>query len=202
MFRVIVFFLAKPESVEKLSGMLKKIISLFCFALFAGMLAPASALAQAMPSSRQDVSHWEAMFPDGLIKAGQKAKAANKSHIKTLKGKFVGVYSSASWCGPCRAFTPRLVKFYSKNRKGIEIVFRSSDKTENDMIKYVKKDKMKWLAVPFKGACTAKSAGGIPHLAVYAPDGTLFTEISGAGERSFNALEELPKKMKEWHANK
>ena len=87
---------------------------------------------------------------------------------------------------------------YKKNQKEIEIVFRSADKTEKAMLSYIKKDKMKWLAVPFGKQAKSKSASGIPHLVVYSPDGKVFAEISGAGERSFNALDELPKLMKKW----
>lgn len=178
--------------------MLKKLIPLLFITLASGAFLSVPVLAQEKTAAEQAESPWEAMFPDGLIKAGQKASAASKNHLKTMKGKFVGVYSSAIWCGPCRMFTPRLVKFYKKNKKDIEIVFRSSDKTEEDMVRYAKKDKMKWLAVPFRKRCVSKSAGGIPHLIVYAPDGSVVTEISGAGEKSFDALENLAKTMKEW----
>lgn len=177
---------------------MKKIISFVFFFLFSVIGFSVPAVAQEAPSAKEAASPWEAMFPDGLIKAGQKSKAANKAHFKSMKGKFVGVYSSASWCGPCRSFTPRLVKFYKKNQKEIEIVFRSADKTEKAMLSYIKKDKMKWLAVPFGKQAKSKSASGIPHLVVYSPDGKVFAEISGAGERSFNALDELPKLMKKW----
>lgn len=142
---------------------------------------------------------WAAMFPDGLIKAGEKAKSASTKHFEGLEGKFVGAYFSASWCGPCRMFTPRLVKFYKRNKKDIEIVFVSADKTEDKMIAYAKKDKMKWLAVPFGKRCLAKRrGGGIPNFVVFAPDGSQFTEIIGAGKKSFAALEEMEDAMKKW----
>ena len=31
-----------------------------------------------------------------------------------LKNKYIGLYFSASWCGPCRKFTPRLVEFRNR----------------------------------------------------------------------------------------
>jgi len=45
-----------------------------------------------------------------------------------LKGKYVGVYYSASWCPPCQRFTPKLVEAYSSNLKGknFENVFVSA----------------------------------------------------------------------------
>lgn len=148
-------------------------------------------------------SPWEKMFPDGLIKAGQKASAAKPENVKSLDGKFVGVYRSASWCGPCRKFTPRLVKFYAKNKKDLEIVFWSADRSEDDMRAYVKADKMKWLAVPFGKSADVKFPGGIPNLFVFAPDGSLLANIGGAyaGSGEDPRLVDLLKKMKEWREN-
>ena len=36
----------------------------------------------------------------------------NKVSNDEIEGKFVGIYFSAAWCGPCREFTPLLQKFY------------------------------------------------------------------------------------------
>lgn len=189
--------------------MFKKIVSLLSFALLSGALLSASAYAQEKPaapatekggaSAKAEEHDWKSVFPDGLIKAGEKASKAKPDAVKTLKGKFVAVYNSASWCGPCRMFTPELVKFYKKNQKQMEIIFKSADKSEEAMIAYAKKNKMKWLAIPFGKRCTTKSANGIPHFVVYTPDGELFTEISGAGERSKKALDALSDGMKEWY---
>ena len=52
-------------------------------------------------------------FPEKLINAkGKEVKTST-----ALKGKMVAVYFSASWCGPCRGFTPKLVDFYKSIAK-------------------------------------------------------------------------------------
>jgi len=100
----------------------------------------------------------------------------------TLKGKHVGLYFSAHWCPPCRAFTPGLVKFRNENAdKDFEIVFVSMDKSRGEKKKYVKEMKMKWLTIP--GANTREvdslalqfGVQGIPALIILAPDGSLVT---------------------------
>ena len=46
---------------------------------------------------------------------------------EALKGvETVGIYFSASWCPPCKTFTPKLIEFYNKvneNKKVFEIIF-------------------------------------------------------------------------------
>ena len=39
--------------------------------------------------------------------------------------KYTLFYYSASWCGPCRSFTPKLVRFYNRKKKAnnFEIIF-------------------------------------------------------------------------------
>lgn len=69
-----------------------------------------------------------------------------------LAGKKIGIYFSASWCPPCRAFTPELVKAYNQLRtdgKPFEVVLVTSDQTEAAMEKYMKSHEMPWVAVPF-----------------------------------------------------
>mmetsp|Transcript_10982 Transcript_10982/g.31257 ORF Transcript_10982/g.31257 Transcript_10982/m.31257 type:complete len:274 (-) Transcript_10982:1058-1879(-) len=66
--------------------------------------------------------------------------------------KVIGLYFSADWCGPCRKFTPDLVKFYERmnNRRGqkdqFEIVFISRCRDSNSYIQYF--SHMPWLAMP------------------------------------------------------
>jgi nucleoredoxin len=63
---------------------------------------------------------------------------------------FVGVYFSAHWCPPCRAFTPILSEFYKKVNeasKVLEVVFCSSDGNDAAFERYFAE--MPWLAVPY-----------------------------------------------------
>ena len=64
------------------------------------------------------------------------------------EGKIVGLYYSAHWCPPCRAFTPKLVSWYEKVKgKGLEIIFVSCDRDENGFNEYY--GSMPWLAMPY-----------------------------------------------------
>lgn len=68
------------------------------------------------------------------------------------EGKVVGIYFSAHWCPPCRAFTPQLAEWYKKVKEGpngsnFDIVFVSSDRDAEKWKEYF--DEMPWHAVPY-----------------------------------------------------
>ena len=66
-----------------------------------------------------------------------------------LKSKTaVAIYFSASWCGPCKQFTPVLAQLYkSLNKKGkkFEVVWLSRDRSSEEFLGYYQQ--MPWLAV-------------------------------------------------------
>ena len=122
---------------------------------------------------------------------GSKLRNAKKNSVSIdeLSNKTIGVYFSAHWCPPCRAFTPKLVEFYNelkKSEKPFEIVFVSSDRNKSAMYKYMKEMEMPWLALPHgdkhKESLSAKyNVSGIPKLVILSSSGELITG-NGRGE--------------------
>ena len=118
------------------------------------------------------------VFPAKLTNAaGWEIDAAS-----ALRGKTVGVYFSAIWCGPCRQFTPRLIEFYKQAAAegDFEIVFVSSDRSQEDMMKYMKQDGMPFTAVPYDadfGRALRRKLGvnGIPRLIIYDRSGKILS---------------------------
>lgn len=108
------------------------------------------------------------MFGDVLV-----GKDGEVNTAEALKDKVVGVYFSAHWCPPCRGFTPKLAEIYKDLKdqgKNFEIVFASSDKSEEEFKGY--HAEQPWLAMPFANRdAKAKLAkkfkvGGIPTLVI------------------------------------
>jgi thiol-disulfide isomerase/thioredoxin len=65
--------------------------------------------------------------------------------------RYYAFYRGASWCGPCRQFSPSLVKFYNQIKPAhpeFEMVLISDDKNPADMYKYAKEEGFAWPAVP------------------------------------------------------
>lgn len=101
-----------------------------------------------------------------------------------VRAEVYGIYFSAHWCPPCRAFTPKLVTFYNdvKDAGGnLEVFFVSWDRTEDDMFEYMEEMDMPWLAL--RHGCSEADAlrnqfevRGIPKLIVLGADGSVITE--------------------------
>ncbi|XP_072013165.1 nucleoredoxin-like [Amphiura filiformis] len=114
-------------------------------------------------------------------------KDGSKVQAETLKGKPLALYFSAHWCGPCRGFTPSLVKFYNKMKesgKEFEMVFVSSDRDEESFKEYY--GEMPWLTLPFGDARKAKLSSlfeisGIPTLVILDEEGKMITD-NGRGK--------------------
>ena len=68
--------------------------------------------------------------------------------LSSMRGNYLLIDFWASWCGPCRAENPNLVKTYKAfNQKGFEIVGVSLDdeKDKDKWLAAIKKDKLTWL---------------------------------------------------------
>lgn len=117
------------------------------------------------------------MLGDSLI-TNDGTKVA-KEH---LQGKYLGLYFSASWCPPCRRFSPVLCETYNKikaKRNDVEFIFVSSDQDEKSFKAYF--HKMPFLALPFdcekqKNALSSFfEVEGIPTFVIVDPNGQLIT---------------------------
>jgi thiol-disulfide isomerase/thioredoxin len=92
-----------------------------------------------------------------------------------LKTRYTILYFSAGWCVDCRRFSPSLVSAYDAQQKGanrFEVLLLTNDKTEKDMLQYMRHTKMKWPALAFDKVAEAAdlkkfySGDGIPCLTV------------------------------------
>ena len=81
-----------------------------------------------------------------------------KSTKELMKGKeLMALDFSASWCPPCKAFSPVLAEFYTScaNDAKVEIIYVSSDRTVPDFEGYFKT--MPWLSIDnAKGSAAVK----------------------------------------------
>ena len=122
------------------------------------------------------------LLPRTLVdKTGQE-----RGSVEVLKDKkVVALYFSAHWCPPCRQFTPVLARNYDQARQaglapGLEIIFVSSDRSEQEMLSYMRESHGNWYALPH-GASEAQTLStqfgvrGIPALVVISGEGTVIS---------------------------
>lgn len=109
--------------------------------------------------------------------SGGRMKRVRETELGTKD--YYAIYYSAHWCPPCRKFTPQLVSFYnsySKKHENFEIIFVSSDRSEDAMEEYMKTTNMPWLAVEFdqkSHPATRFSGKGIPCLVLLNNEGNV-----------------------------
>lgn len=111
----------------------------------------------------------------------------------TVKGKYILLDHWASWCGPCKAEIPAIRKAYDafKGDRFDIVSIACSDKRE-DTVKALSELDMPWnqildaqkIPVELYGVAT------IPHLILFAPDGTILKR-GLRGEQIYSTLQEL-----------
>ena len=106
----------------------------------------------------------------------------NEFKLSSLKGKYVLVDFWASWCVPCRAENPHLLKAYNQfKNKNFEIVGISLDETKTAWLNAVKHDGMPWIQVSdlkgFKSDIAVKyGISAIPQNFLINPEGIIIAK--------------------------
>lgn len=146
------------------------------------------AAATAVPSVFDEVLDSNLEILDGRkLKRHELASKPTKHYV---------FYYTASWCGPCQAYTPDLVKFYNKAKEGndtFELVLITSDRDEESMEGYAKDKKMPWPHLKLSKAKDFKSkfqhgVTGIPSVIICDLEGNIVSR-----SRSISDLEKILK---------
>ena len=124
------------------------------------------------------ISNLKDLFGETLVNAD-----GDMVDIAELDGEKIGIYFSALWCPPCRAFTPSLVNAYNELKeqgKPFDLVFVSHDRSEDAMARYMQDYDMPWQALNFndprrENLTTKFGVRGLPTLVIVDADGDLLS---------------------------
>lgn len=116
----------------------------------------------------------------------EQLRTANNEVIErsALEGRIVGLYFSASWCPPCRAFTPSLVELRDAHNEVFEVILVGFDRSEIAHSRYMHSYNMRFPALgPGDRSAIAHLTKQLqigdqiplPMLIVLSPDGNIIT---------------------------
>lgn len=166
--------------------------------------AVAAAVLAGAPAIQAD----NTVYPElkGKLVESKGRKVEKFDDTPLAQSKYYAIYYSASWCGPCRAFTPDLVRWYKRNKSKnpqFELIFVSSDRSAEDMAAYMKEDGMDWPALAFESkkttpGLTKYSGPGIPCLVLIDETGKVLSDsyVDGKYVGPRKVLEEMEKILK------
>jgi nucleoredoxin len=142
---------------------------------------------------------------NSLVKAtGRGVESVDASSLQDAR--YIAIYYSASWCPPCRAFTPSLVSWYNRNKAAnphFELIFVSSDESAADMADYMKAYGMEWPALAFNrrnvGSLVKYKGSGIPCLVLIDETGKVLSHsyVGGTYVGPQKVLHDMARILKE-----
>jgi peroxiredoxin len=110
-------------------------------------------------------------------------KDGNTVTLSSLKGKVVLIDFWASWCGPCKAILPSVVKLYNKYKaQGLVVVGISVDTDRDAWLRTAKAYKLPYTLLNDPGSTTTNSYGvyAIPTCFLIDKTGTIIAVDSDA----------------------
>lgn len=133
-----------------------------------------------------------AMAPDFV----QADTAGRDVRLSSLRGKYLLIDFWASWCGPCRAENPNVVKAFEQYKdKGFTILGVSLDSKKDYWLSAIASDHLNWLQVSDLKAWSNEAArlygvSGIPQNFLLDPQGKIIAK-NLRGDALVNKLKEI-----------
>jgi len=142
------------------------------------------------------IARSQSQFSDFQEIAGKYLYKADSSSVladEALHGKrYLVILFSASYCGPCKEYVKELKEIYTKKRGGEnwEVVFVSTDKSQENMFAYMRDLDMPWLAAEYDPTPNLPkirerytgSESGIPRFVVINAEGVIVLQNGTYGK--------------------
>lgn len=173
--------------------------------IFAGVMAPAAfADEDASPKASKKVKK-DKKAADSTLPAVRAAVKEIKflSGKPSSKAKYYIYLHSASWCGPCKALMPEIVKDYKKmQKKKVEIILIGHDKTEAAAKDYLKHYDADFPCILYTDPAAQSLPGfttqfaGIPHATIVDENGNVLCDDHGRKALEWKTICKPSKKKK------
>lgn len=161
------------------------------FLLFLYFSLSVSIITKVVASDEREEESDVIIIPETLLNMDGESVSSDQ-----LKKKYIGLYFSASWCGPCRKFTPRLIEFRNKFEDDFEVILIGADGSAKAQANYMRKYSMPWLAMKnqspeAKQASKLSGVEFIPYLVVINSSGKIISKKGKAeiSTKGFEAME-------------
>lgn len=135
---------------------------------------------QNLPSGKllaQKIAQVKAAAVGQIAKGFSLADSSGKQiTLNSYRGRYVLVDFWASWCGPCRAENPNVVKAFNNfGSKGFNVLGVSIDKSRDAWLKAVRADQLQWAQVLDPDQSVARQYGiaAIPQNLLLDPSGKI-----------------------------
>ena len=123
---------------------------------------------------------------DMVTPSGERCQLADI--VKNYEGKYLLVDFWASWCGICRAGTPKIKEYYNTYpREWFEVISVSSDEKSDAWHTAMEKDQMPWAQYcltpqAIKDFMAKYQIIGVPYYLLLSPDGKVIANPSGVDD--------------------
>mmetsp|Transcript_7331 Transcript_7331/g.24173 ORF Transcript_7331/g.24173 Transcript_7331/m.24173 type:complete len:155 (+) Transcript_7331:54-518(+) len=88
--------------------------------------------------------------------ASLRTRSGAEVGCRELGGKSVALYFAGEWCPLCRRFTPALRSFHEQYRDTMQVVFVSSDTSQDDAQAHFESQQGNWLALGWGDSLAAE----------------------------------------------